>query len=133
MCSPSLTNRLIRFGVSYCLFFDQPHLFCKSSSKAYEILILQFTVLQNGCWQKVNFGKKRAHLGTSSEPRSQKNSLRCNPASPNGNYILGTAVQGLCNEEIGNSGDKAFTRTSMRNSARHEYPAQSTAGNICLA
>ncbi|KAL0872640.1 hypothetical protein Bca101_022345 [Brassica carinata] len=66
----------------------------------------QFTVLQNGYRQKVSFGKKRAHLET-----------------------MGTAVQGnlLCNEEIKSSVDKAFTRTSMRNSLVHQYPAQSTA------
>lgn len=75
---------------------------------------LQFTVLQNGCRQKVNFGKKRAYLEMSSE------------------YAIGTTDQGnvLCKEEIKNSGDKAFTRTAMRNSLGHEYPAQCTAGNI---
>ncbi|CAF2031898.1 hypothetical protein HID58_078634 [Brassica napus] len=71
----------------------------------------QFTVLQNGCRQKVNFGKKRAYLEMSSE------------------YAIGTTDQGnvLCKEEIKNSGDKAFTRTAMRNSLGHEYPAQCTA------
>lgn len=47
-------------------------------------------------------------------------------------YAIGTTDQGnvLCKEEIKNSGDKAFTRTAMRNSLGHEYPAQCTAGNI---
>ncbi|CAN6918316.1 unnamed protein product [Brassica oleracea] len=68
----------------------------------------QFTVLQNGYRQKVSFGKKRAHLETSSD------------------YAMGTAVQGniLRSEEIKSSGDKPFTRT---NYLVHEYPAQSTA------
>uniref|UniRef100_A0A1J3E4L4 Uncharacterized protein n=1 Tax=Noccaea caerulescens TaxID=107243 RepID=A0A1J3E4L4_NOCCA len=79
----------------------------------------QFTVLQNHCWQKVNFGKKRVRLETSSEFQSQKNSPRSNPENPTGNV--------LCNEEIKNSNDKAFTRTSMRNSLGHEYLAQSSA------
>ncbi|VVB10444.1 unnamed protein product [Arabis nemorensis] len=64
----------------------------------------QFTVLQNGWLHKVNFGNKRAHLG--------KNSSRSNPASPNGDYTMGTAV--LCNEETEHSGNRA-------------YPAQSSA------
>ncbi|KAG2318650.1 hypothetical protein Bca52824_011863 [Brassica carinata] len=59
----------------------------------------QFTVLQNGCRQKVNFGKKRPHLETS--PRQ-------NPENPSGI-------------------DKGFTRTSMRTSLGHEHPGQSTA------
>ncbi|CAH8357573.1 unnamed protein product [Eruca vesicaria subsp. sativa] len=63
----------------------------------------QFTVLQNGCRQKVNFGKKRPHLETSS----------------------GTPVQ--VKEEIVNSSDKNFTKTSMRASFGHQYPTQSTA------
>ncbi|KFK30024.1 hypothetical protein AALP_AA7G208000 [Arabis alpina] len=67
----------------------------------------QFTVLQNGCWQKVNFGKKRARL--------EKDSSQSNPASPNGDA--------LCSEETKHSGDKACTRTSMSNS----YPAQGSA------
>ncbi|CAA7025236.1 unnamed protein product [Microthlaspi erraticum] len=79
----------------------------------------QFTVLQNGCWQKVNFGKKRVRLETSSEFQSQKSSPRSNPEIPTGHV--------LCNEEIKNSGAKAFTRTSMRCSLGHEYPAQSSA------
>ncbi|RIA04776.1 hypothetical protein BRARA_K00969 [Brassica rapa] len=47
----------------------------------------QFTLLQNGCRQKLNFGKKRAYLEISSE------------------YTIGTADQGnvLCKEEIKNS------------------------------
>ncbi|KAG5389759.1 hypothetical protein IGI04_031300 [Brassica rapa subsp. trilocularis] len=48
----------------------------------------QFTVLQNGCRQKVNFGKKRPHLETSS---------------------------------------------SRQTPLGHEYPAQSTAGNVLLS
>ncbi|XP_020874893.1 uncharacterized protein LOC9303213 isoform X1 [Arabidopsis lyrata subsp. lyrata] len=65
----------------------------------------QFTVLQNGCWQKVNFGKKQAHLETSSEFRFQKKSLRSKSENPNGNYTMGTAVQGdvLCHEETKHS------------------------------
>ncbi|KAL0739398.1 hypothetical protein Bca4012_015608 [Brassica carinata] len=64
----------------------------------------QFTLLQNGCRQKVDVGKKRAYLTTSSE------------------YTIGTE-QGnvLCKEE------KAFTRTSTRNSVGHEYPARCNA------
>ncbi|CAN7015777.1 hypothetical protein IGI04_013739 [Brassica rapa subsp. trilocularis] len=71
----------------------------------------QFTLLQNGCRQKLNVGKERAYLEISSE------------------YTIGTADQGnvLCKEEIKNSGDKAFTRTLKRNSLGHEYPAQCTA------
>ncbi|KAF8110369.1 hypothetical protein N665_0085s0094 [Sinapis alba] len=76
-----------------------------------EKLTDQFTVLQKGCRQKVNFGKKRPHLETSS---------RQNPENLNG---IGIQV----NEEIENSGDKGFTRTSMRTSLGHKYPAQSTA------
>ncbi|CAH2076941.1 unnamed protein product [Thlaspi arvense] len=89
----------------------------------------QFTVLQNGCLQKVNFGKKRALLESSSEFRFQKKSSRRDPEYRNGKYTMGTDVQGkvLCKEEIENSGDKASTRTCMKNSLGHEYPAQSTA------
>ncbi|ESQ53741.1 hypothetical protein EUTSA_v10026267mg [Eutrema salsugineum] len=58
----------------------------------------QFTVVQNGCLQKVNFGKKRPYLETSSEFNFQEN-----------------------------SSDKAFIGTSMRNSLGHKYPAQSAA------
>ncbi|KAG2291743.1 cold-regulated protein 28 isoform X1 [Brassica napus] len=73
----------------------------------------QFTVLKNGCRQKVNFGKKRPRLETSSS--------RQTPENPNGIDIH-------VNEEIENSGgDKSFTRTSVTTSLRHEYPAQSTA------
>lgn len=78
-----------------------------SFSETYNILVLQFTVLQNGCWQKVNFGKKQAHLETSSEFRFQKKSLRSKSENPNGNYTMGTAVQGdvLCHEETKHSGN----------------------------
>ncbi|EOA17359.1 hypothetical protein CARUB_v10005640mg [Capsella rubella] len=65
----------------------------------------QFTVLQNGCWQKVNFGKKQAHLETSSESLFQKNSLRSKPQNSNENYTMGTEAQGhvLCREETKHS------------------------------
>ncbi|XP_010437687.1 PREDICTED: uncharacterized protein LOC104721413 [Camelina sativa] len=65
----------------------------------------QFTVLQNGCWQKVNFGKKLAHLEASSEFRSQKNTLRSKPQNSNGNRTMGTAVQcpRTCHEETKHS------------------------------
>ncbi|WZZ47040.1 hypothetical protein YC2023_043299 [Brassica napus] len=79
----------------------------------------QFTVLKNGCRQKVNFGRKRPRLETSSS--------RQTPENPNGIDIH-------VNEEIEKSGgDKSFTRTSVTTSLRHEYPAQSTAGNVLLS
>ena len=109
MCSLTLTHGLIRFG-----FFSDIIFFVILLVKLTDILFFffQFTLLQNGCRQKLNFGKKRAYLEISSE------------------YTIGTADQGnvLCKEEIKNSGDKAFTRTLTRNSLGHEYPAQCTAG-----
>ncbi|AEE86303.1 hypothetical protein ISN44_As04g035570 [Arabidopsis suecica] len=65
----------------------------------------QFTVLQNGCWQKVNFGKKQSCLETSSEFRFHRNSLRNKPENSNGNYTMGTTVQGdvLCHDETKHS------------------------------
>jgi hypothetical protein len=67
----------------------------------------QFTVLQNGCWQKVNFGKKQSCLETSSEFRFHRNSLRNKPENSNGNYTMGTTVQGdvLCHDETKHSGN----------------------------
>lgn len=61
--------------------------------------------VRNGCRHKVNFGKKRAYLATSSD------------------YTIGNADQG-------NVLRKAFTRTSTRNSLGHESPARCDAGNI---
>lgn len=55
--------------------------------------------VRNGCRHKVNFGKKRAYLATSSD------------------YTIGNADQG-------NVLRKAFTRTSTRNSLGHESPAR---------
>ncbi|KAF8098396.1 hypothetical protein N665_0268s0065 [Sinapis alba] len=65
----------------------------------------QFILLQNGCRQRVNFGKKRSHLATSSEY----------PAPDQGNVFR--------KEETENTGAKSFTVTSMG----CEYPARCNA------
>ncbi|XP_010526948.1 PREDICTED: uncharacterized protein LOC104804374 isoform X2 [Tarenaya hassleriana] len=88
-----------------------------------------FSVLQNGCWQKISFGTKITHSDLSSDFYFRENPLTSRSAEPSGSYTRTTAVRVNlpCNKEAIPSSDKAFSGTSLRNPVGHECSTENTA------
>ncbi|XP_010526947.1 PREDICTED: uncharacterized protein LOC104804374 isoform X1 [Tarenaya hassleriana] len=93
------------------------------------ITISEFSVLQNGCWQKISFGTKITHSDLSSDFYFRENPLTSRSAEPSGSYTRTTAVRVNlpCNKEAIPSSDKAFSGTSLRNPVGHECSTENTA------